>query len=145
MSYDLAFWRYEDNAYSDDHQHVYEQLCEEEPIAGVAELPYADIMRAVHAHFSGWDVNEYNADPADADALKAEIAQRGYTDVYAHPQGKGAFEAYPSRQCVIFSCKGLDYQYMNDLIDILYEFNCPLYDPQTNERFDEDERERKQK
>lgn len=48
---------------------------------------------------------------------------------------RGMFELYSSAQHVHFCCR-LSGNDMNMLIDIAAEFDCPLYDPQEDRRFD---------
>ena len=42
-------------------------------------------------------------------------------------------------QSVMIDCYGMDGEDMNKFIDILFEYGCPLYDPQVGERYDDND------
>lgn len=48
----------------------------------------------------------------------------------------GAFQLYVMPQLICANCTGMAGEDMNKIIDVLLEFNCPLYDPQVGKRFD---------
>lgn len=39
----------------------------------------------------------------------------------------------------MIDCYGMDGEDMNKFIDILFEYGCPLYDPQVGERYDDND------
>lgn len=50
--------------------------------------------------------------------------------------GQGAFSIFTTSQIIRFDCYGMSEKDMNLLIDIMLAYDCPLFDPQINERFD---------
>ena len=114
MSYDLNFWRYQD-AVSLNHQDVCEQLCAGETVEGLMNLPVKHILTRIAEAFSAnW--TRFGNDCWESD--------------------RGAFQLYTTDQYVCVHCYGMTGDDMNIFIDILLEFDCPLYDPQVGERFD---------
>ncbi len=115
MSIDLDFWKYKDGVYL-DNQDVYERACcDGEEIEGLEMLPIADIMKRVEQVFSDWE--------------------RPIETHFEHKR-RGSIEIFTTPQAVRFDCYGLEIDDLNRIIDIMLEFDCPLYDPQVSERFD---------
>lgn len=115
MSYDLDFWKYQDGVYL-DNQTVYEKACcDGDRVEGLEELPIGQIRQRIADSFADW--------------------QRLDGDNY-EKKGAGAFTVFTTSQIVRIDCYGLSGFDMNRLIDILLEFDCPLYDPQLPARFD---------
>lgn len=116
MSRHLAFWRYEDGVYL-DNQKVYETAClEEQPTEGLSVLPIGNILKRVNEVFSDYDV----------------------LDRYDYEGTKGSFTIIATEQSVLFDCSfSMLETELNKIIDIMLEFDCPVYDPQINTRFDE--------
>jgi hypothetical protein len=48
----------------------------------------------------------------------------------------GSFQIYTTSQFFRIDCYGMDGEDINKFIDVGAEFDCPLYDPQVNQRFD---------
>jgi hypothetical protein len=114
MSYDLNFWKYKKDV-NDDHQSVYERLSEGEHIEGLEELPIADMLDRVKEEFSiGWEKK-------DGSTWESE---------------EKAFSIFTTPQFFRVDCYGLEGEDMNIFIDIMYEFGCPLYDPQVGQRYE---------
>lgn len=115
MSYDLDFWRYKPGV-SLDHQQVYERLCESNSVDGLEELPILEMIARVHQEFRDWE---------KLDDVTFESADRG------------SFQLTTAPHFFRVDCYGMNDEDMNKFIDIAKGFGCPLYDPQTSQRFDE--------
>ena len=115
MSYDLNFWKYEDESAANDHQAVYERLSGGEFVEGLREIPVDKIMDRITEVFSalGWTTE-------DEETWEGE---------------NGAFQIDITPQYLRVDCYGIDGDDMNRLIDIGIEFGMPLYDPQISTRF----------
>lgn len=114
MSYDLSFWKFRAGT-SGNHRAVYDQLVEGQRVEALEELPI--------------------------DRIRAEIAEaftEGWTqlDPDTWEGSKGTFQVFTTRQYVRIDCYGMDGEDMNRFIDILDHYGCPLYDPQTEQRYD---------
>ena len=115
MSYDLNFWKYKKNVYL-DNQTVYEKCSEEESVDGLENLPIEDIIADIDKEFADWK-NESND--------------------YENPKGKGAFQILTTLQFARFDCYGMQGEDMNRIIDVMIKYECPLYDPQVPQRYDD--------
>ncbi|MET0759619.1 MAG: hypothetical protein ABWZ56_04310 [Flavobacterium sp.] len=114
--YELVFWNYIDGIYL-NHQEVYEAIEEQQEVAGLEELPTTVILNRINSVFSKWErVDEYS---------------------WKNNSGPGAFCVKTTPQSIKIDCYGTEGKTMDRLVDILEEYNCPLYDPQVPERFDE--------
>ncbi len=114
MSYDLGFWKYKDGKYA-DNQKVYEILSNEEYIDGLEELPIEDILTEIANVFGTWDKDsKYDFDS----------------------EYSGSFHIMTTSQFVRVDCYGMQEEDMNNFIDIMLEYDCPLYDPQVPQRYD---------
>ena len=116
MSYDLYFWRYEDeSAPSTGAREVYEGLSDGVTPKGLASLVVEDVKSAV------------------ADVM----GRAGWTQDGVFWERKGVIaEIYVEDRhvqvCLRGKWTGDD---ANRLIDVMSGFGFPLYDPQTSERF----------
>lgn len=115
MSYDLNFWKYKEGVYL-DNQSVYEQVSEEQIIEGLEDLPIENIAKDIANAFKDWN----------------QISD----DTFENPKGKGAFQIMTTPQFVRIDCYGMGGEDMNRFIDVMLEYDCPLYDPQVPQRFD---------
>ena len=114
MSYDLNFWRYKSGIQM-DHQKVYEQLSDGQTVEGLETLPIESIRQKFATKFAvGWDQPDQNSWEGD----------------------KGAFQIFTTDQFFRVDCYGLNSDTMNQIIDVLVEFECPLFDPQVGQRYD---------
>lgn len=111
MSYDLVFWKQSPNLELTP-QEVYERLCEGEYVEGIIDLPRDEIIERL-----------YELYPSMEDTA---LDWSGPT---------GAFQAEVTGQSVIFLCYSLQKVEINKLIDMMMEFDCPLFDPQVSTRF----------
>ncbi|TPN82877.1 hypothetical protein [Aquimarina algicola] len=118
MSYDLDFWKYKKGIYL-DNQEVYEKCSDAQTIDGLEDLPIESILRDVQKEFTSWKMNDSNID-------------------FENPNGNGSFQIFTTKQFVRFDCYRMSGEDMNRIIDIMYEFGCPLYDPQVPQRYDQE-------
>ncbi len=114
--YELVFWIYQDGVYL-NHQLVYEAIVDEQTVEGLEELPTSVILNRINSLFSDWE--------------KVDV------DSWKNTKGKGAFQIKTTPQSIQIDCYGTEGKTMNKLVDALAEFNCPLYDPQVPQRYDE--------
>ncbi len=115
MSRDLAFWKYDTGVYL-DNQKVYEKVCcEGEILKGLSDLPISEIKRRIDEVFGDYDKPDESVYIGEA----------------------GDFVVNLNEKSVVFNCSwSLPPEELNQIIDILLEFGCPLYDPQIDVRFD---------
>ncbi|MFH6966809.1 hypothetical protein [Flavobacterium sp. FlaQc-28] len=114
--YELLFWRYLDEIYLNHHE-VYEALVEKEGVIGLEKLPVEVIINRINSVFSKWERIDENS--------------------WKNNAGKGAFQVITTPQSIKIDCYGTEGKTMNQLVDLMLEFKCPLYDPQVPERYDE--------
>ena len=114
--YELLFWQYQDGIYLNHHL-VYEALIEQQEVEGLEVLPVQVILNRINSVFSSWEKVDDNS--------------------WKNNKGKGAFQIKTTPQSIQIDCYGTEGKIMNQLVDALAEFNCPLYDPQVPERYDE--------
>lgn len=117
MGRQLVFWKNTESIYPDSHK-VYEKICSEENISRLENLDINKILGRVSDVFSDWYIlDEYNFESEN-----------------------GSFTVETYENAVLFECsESMDYSSLNKIIDIMLEFDCPLYDPQINVRFDNKE------
>jgi len=113
MGHDLNFWRYQE-CVALSHQDVCERLSGGKKVEGLVDLPIVNILTRIADSFSA-DWTRFGNDCWESD--------------------RGAFQLFTTDQFVHVSCYGMNGDDMNIFIDILLEFDCPLYDPQIGERF----------
>ena len=114
MSLDLNFWKYKEGVTHNDSK-VYETACCDGGIFdGLEDLPVDEIISNIPSVFPGWNfIDKYNYEK----------------------DGGGSFQVFTTSQIIRFDCYGMSGPDMNLLIDFLYDYGCPLYDPQVQERF----------
>jgi hypothetical protein len=115
MSYDLAFWKQKTTCTAKPAQ-IWGELLDGRTVDGLETIPIADFIQGIHQRFPGI--------VTDGGLTFWEGGRRGF------------FELYSSHQYVHFCCRGMAGDDMNTLIAIAAEFECPLYDPQEDRRFD---------
>lgn len=116
MGRQLVFWKNTDGFYMDSRE-IYMKLCNGEKISGLENLDTDGILKRLSRSFLDWWLDEYN--------FESE---------------KGSFTVEVYENAVIFECsENLDYSSLNKIIDIMLEYDCPLYDHQINVRFDNKE------
>lgn len=110
---DLGFWKYKENIYL-DNQDVYKKLSDGNRVDGLEKLPIPRILKDIETAFKDWD----------------KQSERDFENK------NSAFQIFTTEQFVRFDCHSMSQDDMNRIIDILFEYDCPLYDPQISERFD---------
>jgi hypothetical protein len=123
MSYDLYFWQ-QNISCQLAPEHVVEHLCKGEYVQGVERLPVYAISSRIKLEFPGIVENSLDS-PACPKQLLWDNAE------------KGCFIAYPCMQYLCIESHQATGEVLNRLIDIALEFNCLLYDPQTNQRYND--------
>jgi len=93
---------------------IYLKLSNEEYLDFVDEIPEERIIGDFKRVFSDW-----------------------YEDNFYFEKGDEAFDLMVTPQFVRTDCYGMTEDNMNKIIDILYEYGCPLYDSVIDVRFDE--------
>lgn len=120
MSYDLIFWTEIPGPVAADPTAVYARLMEGDTVDGLAVLPIEDMVNDLSRAFPD--------------------AQRGLngTDEWLEwdePSRPAVLEVTWTDQYVHASCRNLTNDELNRVIDVAVAHGCPLYDPQTGERF----------
>lgn len=114
MSYQLAFWKYKTDG-NHPHQKTYERLIEGELTELTEALSIQDLREEVKKAFTdGWT-------QLDQDTFEAK--------------GK-SFQLFTTEHFALVDCGGMEGEEMNEFIDIGAKFDCRLYDPQTNQRYE---------
>jgi hypothetical protein len=123
VGYQLVFWKQSDDAAP--AVDTYQALMNETPTRGLRPLPLPSILGALAHEFP-------NMDPAPAADRPCPVFWEGddgltvvefsWSDVHVSAELRPA--GFWSEEVA------------NRVIDVLAGFDCPLYDPQTNERFD---------
>lgn len=113
MARDLSFWKYKNNNIYDDAK-VYENLSAGKSLESVDVLPVNEIYNVIKKAFSEWNwINQKNF-------IKDEQM----------------IEVYMTEQFFRFDCHNVTYECMNEIIDILNQYECPLYDAAILTRFE---------
>lgn len=123
MSYQLTFWRYQDESQPHDHQAFYQKLIHDEVDDILDELAPID-------------------KPKIRQSLADNLATLGFIpdefDRYNFSNGKGqGVEVYLTPYFLLFDCRVLSVKQMNALIDVAFGYDLRLFDPQVNQRFSE--------
>jgi hypothetical protein len=95
---------------------IYEELVEGRQVAGLEAIPTAAIIAHIEQHFG-------------------RLSRDGGGLVFWEGGSRGVFEFYSSDKHVHFCCRQLVDEDMNAIIDIVAEFESPLFDPQINQRY----------
>jgi hypothetical protein len=120
IGHQLVFWQ-RDGGTVNDARAVYEDLIDGREVVGLRTLPIDDIASAILATFPT--------------AVRGPNGPSEWI-YWVSTDERSSFEVEWSRQHVSVEMRPLNKEIANCLIDIMCEFRCPLYDPQTNERFD---------
>jgi hypothetical protein len=115
MSYDLTFWKQKPTC-TMPPSHIYRELLDGRAIESLEAIPTAEFVTRIHQKFPG-------------------ITTDGGLTFWEGGK-RGMFELYSSAQHVHFCCREMSGDDMNIFIDVAAEFECPLYDPQEDRRFD---------
>jgi hypothetical protein len=117
LSYDLVFWQCDDREM--DPRSVYEALMDGQAVQGLRDLLIEEIVARILAIFPD------------------TVRPNGANDriVWIAPDEISSFQAEWSDVHLAVTLRPLSHHIANQLIDLLGEFDCPMYDPQINERF----------
>ena len=115
MSYDLTFWKQKPTCRLPPSE-IYGELMEGRAVDGLETIPTAEFIKRIRQRFPGMTT--------DGRSTFLEGGKRGM------------FELYSSDRHVHFCCREMSGDDMNTLVDTAAEFECPLYDPQEDRRFD---------
>ena len=114
MSYDLAFWKTTRKMDVPNHR-IYEILSDGGHVDGLCEIPCKDIIRDMQQAFADWHVHE---------------------NIYEKSDGQ-YFEVTCTVQFFRVDCYGVIAEELNQIIDVLAKYGCPVYDASLDVRFDE--------
>lgn len=126
MSYDLAFWKQTSRIVPPILGETYARLCEDmnRQIVGLEEIPIKDLLTGLAVSFPALEVTEPSEEvPAGSVFWSSEDDTAGFHGSW-------------TQLALIVSCSPTDTDVINKIIDVAAEAGCPLYDPQTDERFD---------
>lgn len=113
MSRDLSFWKCK-NTPNISNSMIYHKLSEEKFLDCIAELPLEQIIIEFNNVFKEWNIeNNKNFE-----------------------RGTECFQLFITKQFVRIDCYSLSEFNMNKIIDILNKYDCPLYDPTIDVRFE---------
>lgn len=119
MSYDLAFWKQADSE-TRPPRGLYEFFLDRQQVDGIPELPVEAVVARLLETFPS-AIREPNGDSEWLD--------------WTSDDGRSGLQVEWTTQCVWSSLRPLDGDRANLIVDVLNEFGCALYDPQTDERF----------
>jgi hypothetical protein len=119
MSYELMFWRQE-KMMTQTTELIAAALQRNEPVEGLSPLPIEMFLTKLMSSFPG--------------AVKVAGGEREFIR-WMSPNEEDTFKVTWSDQHVLVRCNHLPLGEVNEIVDIAKSFGCPLYDPQTKERF----------
>ena len=113
MARDLSFWKYKANVAAEDEA-VYDELTSGARVEGVEELPIKAVIADIKATFKDWE----------------------WTSETTLEKDQEMIELFTTEQFVRFDCYSVTMEDMNRIIDIMAEYECPLYDSSISTRFE---------
>lgn len=119
MSYNLVFWNQQPRM-SRAPSEILEELNNGSPVEGLNELTVDEFLQRIIDTFPG--------------AVREPNGLGEWID-WAATDEKSSFQVNWSPHHVDVTCRGLSGDQMNKFVDIGLVLDCPLYDPQTGERF----------
>lgn len=114
MGRDLSFWKKKEDLQVKNSE-IYEKLTKGKYLDCICDIPSQRILQDFKSEFAEWE----------------------YFDDLYFEKGDEAFQLLITKQFVRTDCCGMSQQNMNKIIDILLKYECPLYDPAIDVRFDE--------
>ncbi len=123
MSYDLYFWKQTPGCRASPDA-IIERFSESKSVDGVLPIDVSAVIARLKSEF-----------PAIAENL-LQLPECPVQLIWEH-ETDGCFIALPCTTYLCIESHGASSEILNRLIDIAHEFDCPLYDPQTNERYTE--------
>jgi hypothetical protein len=124
MSYDLYFWNQNAKCESNPNE-VMEALNNGIDIIGLERLPTDDILKKIKQAFPEISENK-TTNPSTPMQL-----------LWDSPKDNSCFLIDWSNYHIGIEGHDVDGDIYNKIIDIMLEYNCPLYDPQTETRYSE--------
>jgi hypothetical protein len=113
MSRDLSFWKIK-KVTQVDNSEIYQELANGKNLDYIGEIPVNQVLEDFKNEFKEWNIQK---------SLYFE-------------KGDEAFQLMITNQFVRADCYGMTEYNMNRIIDILYKYDCPLYDSTIDVRFD---------
>ena len=113
MNRDFGFWKVEKKMEISNLE-IYSLLSKETYVANIEELSIDGILNDFGVTFRGW-----------------RNCSKGL-----FVRNEESFQLMFSKQFVRVDCYNMKLQHMNAIIDIMIKYNCPLYDPVIDVRFD---------
>ncbi len=121
MSYDLYFWK-QTTACLSAPENVIQRFLEGQAVEGIEPLPVELVIARIKNEFPG--IAEERLETSDCPVQL----------IWDDPSN-GCFIALPCQQYLCIEAHQATGEVLNRLIDLANEFDCPLYDPQTNKRY----------
>ncbi|RKM55780.1 hypothetical protein D6853_09550 [Butyrivibrio sp. X503] len=112
MARDLSFWKENKNT-NNSCSETYKNLSNEVYLDYVSELPIEQILNDVSTTFSDW----------------TKLDEKNYE------KGDAAIEIFTTKQFCRFDCYSVTEEDMNKIMDIMFKYDCPLYDSAIDVRF----------
>jgi hypothetical protein len=119
MSYELVFWR-QATMMSQSSKTTYEALKNRHFVEGLSELPIDEVLSAITTSFP---------------TSRREGAGTDECLTWSSTDEEDSFRVTWSSQHFRVECHHLPLEHVNCHVKIGEKFSCPLYDPQTGERF----------
>jgi hypothetical protein len=119
MSYELMFWR-QAAMMTLSSKAIYESLNENRAVDGLSDLPIEDMISDLTSLFP--------------DAVRESNDSRESIAWFSQNQ-EDSFRATWSAQHFRVDCNRLPLNQVNEIVNMSAKYGCPLYDPQTGERF----------
>jgi hypothetical protein len=120
VSYELIFWQQDGSRALDPADAYQELMARAGTVQGLTEIPVDAFLEELAAAFLG---------------AAREVNGSGEWLVWVGNKQQAVLEVTWSRQHVRADCLGLSGDDMNRVVDVAIGIGCPLYDPQSGERF----------
>jgi hypothetical protein len=119
MSYELVFWR-QATMMTQSSKTTYESLKSDHAVEGLSDLPIDEVLSDITSMFPN--------SQRESDGSEEWIR-------WLSADEEDSFRVTWSSQHFRVECHHLPLEQVNCLVKIGEKFSCPLYDPQTGERF----------
>lgn len=124
MSYDLYFWR-QSKVCDESPSEIMKKLIEEEIVECVEIMPIDEIIFKIKKTFQ-----EIHENKTNNPNLPIQL-------IWDSPTDDSCFLLSWSNKYLAVEGHGVDGEIFNTIIDVMALYNCPLYDPQTDTRYEE--------
>lgn len=115
MSRDLSFWKTSRILNKNENKKIYKELSQGRYLDCVDEIPNEEILVDLRNTFKEWKIYDNNIFEKD----------------------ESSFQLMINKQFVRVDCYSMSEFDMNQIIDIMFKYGCPLYDSSIDVRFDE--------